>query len=70
MDTIEFFSEIIISLSFNTSVASRAVTAEYAVYEAQPLAVRRGIRKPKRGNETVLKLCALCVLRGDKSLDF
>jgi hypothetical protein len=63
MDTIEFFSEIIISLSFNTSVASRAVTAEYAVYEAQPLAVRRGIRKP-------IKLCALCVLRGDKSLDF
>jgi hypothetical protein len=52
-DTVEFFSEITISLSF---------TAEYAENaEASENLSRIG---------TVLKLCALCDLRGDKSLDF
>ena len=52
-DTVDFSSEITISLSF---------TAEYAENaEASENPARIG---------TVLKLCVLCDLRGDKSLDF
>lgn len=53
MGTVEFSSEITISLNFT---AEHAETAEASENSARI--------------ETLLKLCVLCALRGDKSLDF